>query len=344
MHCLHVREVSVPKPVTAICVISSPFLISANISKPVLVNASTVSVIADVAMLSVNVTSVPVCRSFSKNQGKTFFYQPSTLLRRTVNVCKLRVHCHDVCNITPPPCISVNSVKILLNVIRFNVHKTAVSYKTVQSFCSDVVAQNVNVISSPTCKVLCFKKQHRVSPIKCFMLETSPFAVTPSTKLSSSSILLPLSSSLSSLSSSSISTSPLSSLSLSSSSSPLSLNQPLSSSSSVSLYISLTSEVLVSPSYFNSSVFFLTTCFLLFIGFNNILFTNNYIDLLLLALAFLKIFSTFNKKYSKCIMCYNFNCRLVLDLYILFQSFRAVLITQKLGLVLSTSFIASFHA
>ena len=30
-------------------------------------------------------------------------------------------------------------------------------------------------------------------------------------------------------------------------------------------------------------------------------------------------------------MCYNFNYRLVLDLYILFQSFRAVLITQKLG-------------
>ena len=30
-------------------------------------------------------------------------------------------------------------------------------------------------------------------------------------------------------------------------------------------------------------------------------------------------------------MCYNFNCRLVLDLYILFQSFRTVFITQKLG-------------
>ena len=30
-------------------------------------------------------------------------------------------------------------------------------------------------------------------------------------------------------------------------------------------------------------------------------------------------------------MCYNFNYRLMLDLYILFQSFRAVLITQKLG-------------
>ena len=59
--------------------------------------------------------------------------------------------------------------------------------------------------------------------------------------------------------------------------------------------------------------------------------TNIYIDLLLLALVFLKNFSTFNKRYSKFIMCYNFNYRLVLDLYILFQSFRAVLITQKLG-------------
>ena len=87
----------------------------------------------------------------------------------------------------------------------------------------------------------------------------------------------------------------------------------------------------MSPSYFNSSVFFLTTCFLFFIGFNNILLTNIYIDLLLIALAFLKNFSTFNKWYSKIIMCYNFNCKLVLDLYILFRSFWAVLITQKLG-------------
>ena len=87
----------------------------------------------------------------------------------------------------------------------------------------------------------------------------------------------------------------------------------------------------MSPSYFNSSVFFLTTCFLFFIGFNNILLTNIYIDLLLIALAFLKNFSTFNKWYSKIIMCYNFNCKLVLNLYILFRSFGAVLITQKLG-------------
>ena len=71
-----------------------------------------------------------------------------------------------------------------------------------QSFCSDVAVQNVNVIFSRTCKVLCFKKNY-VSPIKRFMLETSPFAVTPSIKLPSSLTLsLPSSSSL--LSSSSI--------------------------------------------------------------------------------------------------------------------------------------------
>ena len=147
------------------------------------------------------------------------------------------------------------------------------------------------------------------------------------TKLHSSSIVSPPSSPLSS--SSSISTS----LSSSSSSSPqLSLNPPSSLSSSVSFYFSSTSEVRVSPSYLNSSVFFLTTCFLLLTGFRcNILLTNIYTDLLLLALVCLKNFSTFNKRYSKFVMCYNFNYRLVLDLYILFQSFWAVLITQKLG-------------
>ena len=201
--------------------------------------------------------------------------------------------------------------------------------------CSDVVVLNVNVISSPTYKVLCFEKHHRVSPIKCFMLETSRYAVTPSTKLPSLpslSILSPPSSSLPSLSSSSsISASPSSSLSSSLSSSPLSLN-PTSSSSSGSFYISSTSEVRVSPSYFNSSVLFLATCFLLLTGFRcNILLTNICIELLLLALIFLKNFSTFYNRYSKFIMCYNFNCRLVLDFHILFQSFRVVLITQELG-------------
>ena len=35
---------------------------------------------------------------------------------------------------------------------------TVVSYETVQPFCSDVIVQNVNDISSPACKVVCFKK------------------------------------------------------------------------------------------------------------------------------------------------------------------------------------------
>ena len=169
MHCLHVREVSVPVPVTAICVISPPLHISVNISQPVLVTASAVSVVSDVTMQSVNVTRVPVCRYVSINQRNTFFYPHSTMLHRTVNVCKLGVHCHDVCNINPRTYISVNCVEIPMNIIRSNVHKTVVSYKTVQSFCSDVVVENVNVNASPTCKVLCFKKHHRVSPIKCFI-------------------------------------------------------------------------------------------------------------------------------------------------------------------------------
>ena len=77
---------------------------------------------------------------------------------------------------------------------------------------------------------------------------------------------------------------------------------------------------------------FFTTCFLLFIGFRcNILLTNMSIEILLLALVSLKNFSTFNKRFSKFIMSYNFNCRLVSDLYILFQSFQAVFITQTLG-------------
>ena len=98
------------------------------------------------------------------------------------------------------------------------------------------------------------------------------------------------------------------------------IDSTLSSSFSVSFSISSTSEVRISPSYLNSSVFFLTTCFLLFIGFRcNILLTNIYIDLLLLALLFLKNFNTFNKRYSKFIICYNINCRLVLD-YIFFFS------------------------
>ena len=101
----------------------------------------------------------------SKLEYKTLFYQHSTMLLRTVNVCKLRVHCRDVCNINPPTYISVNCVEATLNIIRSNVHKTVVSYKTVQSFYSAVALQKLNVISSPICKFLCFKKHYCISPI-----------------------------------------------------------------------------------------------------------------------------------------------------------------------------------
>ena len=110
VHCLHVREVSVPSPVTAIYDISSPFLIPANISKPVLVNASTVSVIADVTMQSINITSIPVCRSVSKNQYKTFLLPTLNLVTSHSSWC-----CHDFCNIAPLTCTSGNCVKIPLN-------------------------------------------------------------------------------------------------------------------------------------------------------------------------------------------------------------------------------------
>ena len=61
---------------------------------------------------------------------------------------------------------------------------------------------------------------------------------------------------------------------------------------------------------------FLTTCFLLFICFRcNILLANISIDLLLLALVFFWKILVLSIK-----ICYNFNCRLVLHLYIHFQS------------------------
>ena len=207
----------------------SPLFISDIISKPILVSESTVSVISDITMQSANVTSVPICTSVCRNQCRAFFYQPSTLLHNGVNICKLRVHCHDVCNIAPSTCMPANFVKIKSNAIRSNVHKTVVSYQKVQSFCSDVVAQNVNVISSPACKVVYFKKYHYVLPIKSFLLETYPFTVALSARLLSSSSLSP-SSLLSPLLLSSISTSPSSSPL--SSSLTFSINSPSSSSSS----------------------------------------------------------------------------------------------------------------
>ena len=210
-----------------VLLVLSPLFISDIISKPILVSESTVSVISDITMQSVNVTSVPICTSVCRNQCRAFFYQPSTLLHNGVNICKLRVHCHDVCNIAPSTCMPANFVKIKSNAIRSNVHKTVVSYQKVQSFCSNVVAQNVNVISSPACKVVYFKKYHYVLPIKSFLLETYPFTVTPSARLLSSSSLSP-----SSLLLSSISTSPSSSPL--SSSLTFSINSPSSSSSSSS--------------------------------------------------------------------------------------------------------------
>ena len=119
-------------------------------------------------MQIVNITSVLVCRSVSRNQYKVFCYQLSTLLLCPVIICKIRVHCHDVRNTAPSRCISVNCVDFPLNVITSNAHKTVVSYKTVESFCSDAVLQNANVVFSPACKTLCFKKHHDVSSIKYF--------------------------------------------------------------------------------------------------------------------------------------------------------------------------------
>ena len=78
MHCLHVREVSVPVPVTAICVISSPLLISANISKPVLVTASTISVISDVTMQCVNLLVYTFVGLFVKTSVRHFFTYRAT--------------------------------------------------------------------------------------------------------------------------------------------------------------------------------------------------------------------------------------------------------------------------
>ena len=149
----------------------------------------------------------------------------------TVNSCKLCVNCHDICNMAPATCISVNYVKHLLNFIRSNVHKTVFKYKTVQLFCSDVVVQNVNVISSPACKVLCFKK-HRVLPIKRFYVRNIPLCSYTINKIT---VIITIIATITTVTSPQLS-SPLSSLSSSPS---------ISTSSSVSFYISSTSNVCV---------------------------------------------------------------------------------------------------
>ena len=160
----------------------------------------------------------PFVRLFVKTSVGHFFTnrQPCYVVQLIYVNC-VRVHCYDVCNIASSTCISVNWVEIPLHSIRSDMHETVVLYKTMQSFCSDVVVQNVNVISSPVSKVVCFKIHHFVSPNKCCMLETFPFAVTPSIRLTSLPPLSPTS-----LISTSPPSSPLSS------SSPLSLNRPSS--------------------------------------------------------------------------------------------------------------------
>ena len=113
VQCFHALEVSVPVRVTAICVVSFPLFSLANVSKLILVSAYTVSVISDVTIQSVNVTKVPICRFVCRNQHRTF-YQLSTLLHYSVNKCKLPVRCHDVFNIIPSTCISINCAIVLL--------------------------------------------------------------------------------------------------------------------------------------------------------------------------------------------------------------------------------------
>ena len=95
-----------------ICVVSSAFFFPASINKSILVSDSTISVTSDVTMESVNVTSVPDPRFICRRQCRVFFQQPSSLLLRAVNICKLRVHCHDFCNIAPSKCICVNYVNV----------------------------------------------------------------------------------------------------------------------------------------------------------------------------------------------------------------------------------------
>ena len=175
-----------------------------------------------------------------------------------------------------------------------NVLKTFVSYKTVQLFCSDIVVQNVNVISSPACKVLCFKKHHyHHHHHHHYHLIIITIIIKSAVIIIITIIII------------------------------ITLSFIFNFFDIISSCVTFVFEFLC---------VFLTTCFLLFIGFRcNILLTNTFNDLLLLALVFLKNFSTFNKQFSKFIMCYDFNCKLVLDLYILFQCFRTVFITGKLG-------------
>ena len=138
-----------------------------------------------------------------------------------------------------------------------------------QSLCSDVAVQNINVISSPTCKVLCFKKHvvfHQMFyvrniPIRSCTINKITFIITTITTIIIIIIIITI------------------------------------IIKSTIVVIIILSFVLHFFEIISSCVtfvveficVFLTTCFLLIIGFRyNILLTNIPIDRLLLAIVFLK--------------------------------------------------------
>ena len=165
-------------------------------------------------------------------------------------------------------------------------HKTVVSYKTVQSFCSDVAVQNVNVTSSPICKVLCFKIHQLVLPINKII-----FIITTITTITIIIIIIIFNFNITII--------------------IIIIIITIIIESTIVIIIIL-SFVLHFFNIIGSCVTFifeficafLTTSFLLFIGFRcNILLSNISIDLLLLALAFVKNVSTFNKQFSEKLSC-----------------------------------------
>ena len=79
------------------------------------------------------------------------------MLCHAVNICKLRVHCLDVCNIALSTCISVNCVKIPLIVIRSNVHNCCFVWN-----CAIILfwccCTECKWYFFTACRVVCFKK------------------------------------------------------------------------------------------------------------------------------------------------------------------------------------------
>ena len=156
-----------------------------------------------------------------------------------------------------------------------------------QSLCSDVAVQNINVISSPTCKVLCFKKHTvfhqmfyvRNIPIRSCTINKITFIITTITTIIIIIIIIII----------------------------FNFNITIIISIIIiiiTIIIKSTIVVIIILSFvlhffeiISSCVtfvveficVFLTTCFLLIIGFRyNILLTNIPIDRLLLAIVFLK--------------------------------------------------------